>query len=151
MAGLSPNGGIHVFWNEGMLEHDTGNGVFDTGMDPGFLDVLEKHPENSDRVRNMVSILKRGPISPYISWLTGAPALISQLLSFHTPGLHSSFFLYPFLLISLVEEKNREERKVKPLFCFLCSCFPFLFSQLLQLHIIVHAGRKLCEGYSVNL
>ncbi|KAL8029578.1 hypothetical protein ABFX02_14G233700 [Erythranthe guttata] len=75
---------IHVFWHEGMLEHDTGRGVFDTGMDPGFLDVLENHPENSDRVKNMVSILKRGPISPFISWHQGRPALISELLSFHT-------------------------------------------------------------------
>eukprot|EP00261_Vitis_vinifera_P035126 XP_019076369.1 PREDICTED: histone deacetylase 8 isoform X2 [Vitis vinifera] len=85
MAGLSPSGGINVFWHEGMLKHDTGIGVFDTGMDPGFLDVLEKHPENSERLRNMVSILKRGPISPYISWHSGTPALISHLLSFHTP------------------------------------------------------------------
>ncbi|RDX90751.1 Histone deacetylase 8 [Mucuna pruriens] len=76
---------MEVFWHEGMVEHDTGNGVFDTGMDPGFLEVLEKHPENSDRVRNIVSILKRGPISPYISWNLGRPALIPELLSFHTP------------------------------------------------------------------
>ncbi|KAJ1407485.1 Ureohydrolase domain superfamily [Sesbania bispinosa] len=76
---------IDVFWHEGMLKHDTGNGIFDTGMDPGFLDVLEKHPENSDRVRNMVSILKRGPISPYISWNLGRLALVPELLSFHTP------------------------------------------------------------------
>lgn len=76
---------IDVFWHEGMLKHDTGNGVFDTGIDPGFLDVLEKHPENADRVKNMVSILKRGPISPYVSWHLGRHALIPELLSFHTP------------------------------------------------------------------
>ncbi|MQL84726.1 hypothetical protein Taro_017238 [Colocasia esculenta] len=75
---------IHVFWDEGMLDHDAGIGVFDTGFDPGFLDVLEKHPENSDRVRNMVSILRRGPIAPYISWKPGRPAHTSELLSFHT-------------------------------------------------------------------
>ncbi|XP_027082885.2 histone deacetylase 8-like isoform X1 [Coffea arabica] len=75
---------IHVFWHEGMLKHDTGKGVFDTGMDPGFLDVLENHPENSDSIRNMVSILKRGPISPFISWHVGRPAQISELLTFHT-------------------------------------------------------------------
>ncbi|XP_016487473.1 histone deacetylase 8 isoform X1 [Nicotiana tabacum] len=75
---------IHVFWDEGMLKHDTGTGVFDTGMDPGFLDVLEKHPENADRVKNILSILKRGPISPFISWHHGRLALISELLSFHT-------------------------------------------------------------------
>ncbi|KAJ8559709.1 hypothetical protein K7X08_003767 [Anisodus acutangulus] len=84
MALPSSNNLIHVFWHEGMLKHDTGKGVFDTGMDPGFLDVLEKHPENADRVKNMLSILKRGPISPFISWHQGRPALISELLSFHT-------------------------------------------------------------------
>jgi len=77
---------IHVFWHDGMLNHDTGTGIFDSGVDPGFLDILEKHPENSDRVRNMLSILKRGPISPYISWHSGRPALISELLTFHTSG-----------------------------------------------------------------
>ncbi|KAH0981572.1 hypothetical protein GBA52_008749 [Prunus armeniaca] len=46
------------------VQEDSGNGVYVTGMDPGFLDVLEKHPENSDRVKNMVSDLKRGPIAP---------------------------------------------------------------------------------------
>lgn len=68
-----------------MLNHDTGKGVFDTGFDPGFLEVLEKHPENSDRIKNMVSILNRGPISPHISWHSGISAQIPQLLSFHTP------------------------------------------------------------------
>ncbi|KDO58245.1 hypothetical protein CISIN_1g048339mg [Citrus sinensis] len=76
---------INVFWDDGMLNHDTGKGLFDTGFDPGFLEVLEKHPENSDRIKNIVSILKRGPISPYISWHSGIPAQIPQLLSFHTP------------------------------------------------------------------
>ncbi|KAE8637553.1 hypothetical protein CSA_004620 [Cucumis sativus] len=80
MAG-SPS--IHVFWHEGMLNHDTGYGVFDTGEDPGFLDVLDKHPENSDRIKNMVSILKRGPLSPFITWHSGRHALLSELHSFH--------------------------------------------------------------------
>lgn len=77
---------IHVFWHEGMLQHDTGKGVFDSGIDPGFLDVLDKHPENSDRIKNMLSILKRGPISPFLSWHSGRPALINELYSFHTRG-----------------------------------------------------------------
>ncbi|KAG9129004.1 hypothetical protein Leryth_014764 [Lithospermum erythrorhizon] len=75
---------INVFWHEGMLEHDTGKGVFDSGIDPGFLDVLEKHPENEDRIKNMLSILKRGPIAPLISWHSGRLATISELLLFHT-------------------------------------------------------------------
>ncbi|KAL8139913.1 hypothetical protein V2J09_005934 [Rumex salicifolius] len=76
--------GIHVFWHDSMLLHNAGRGVFDTGFDPGFIDVLENHPENADRVRNMLSILRRGPISPYVSWHTGRPASLSELLSFHS-------------------------------------------------------------------
>jgi acetoin utilization deacetylase AcuC-like enzyme len=58
--------------------------VFDSGRDPGFLDVLDQHPENADRVRNMVSILRRGPIAPFLSWHSGHPAHASELLSFHS-------------------------------------------------------------------
>jgi len=95
---------IDVFWDEGMVKHDTGIGVFDTGMEVGFLEVLEKHPENSDRVRNMVSILKKGPISPYISWNSGRSALVSELLSFHTPGTlfffhHHHYSLYSHIIL----------------------------------------------------
>ncbi|GAB2274554.1 Histone deacetylase 8 [Dionaea muscipula] len=82
---MAVQGKIHVFWEEGTLNHETGHGVFDTGIDPGFLDVLEKHPENADRIKNMVSILRRGPISPFISWHHGRPALLSELTSFHSP------------------------------------------------------------------
>lgn len=67
-----------------MLAHDAGTGVFDTSVDPGFLEVLEKHPENADRVRNMVSILRKGPIAPFVSWHSGRPAHVSELLSFHS-------------------------------------------------------------------
>ena len=87
---LSTSHRIDVFWHEGMLNHDTGYGVFDTGENPDFLDVLDKHPENSDRIKNMVSILKRGPIAPFISWHSGRRALLSELLSFHDPG--ASYF-----------------------------------------------------------
>ncbi|OEL18529.1 Histone deacetylase 8 [Dichanthelium oligosanthes] len=76
---------LAVFWHEGMLAHDAGRGVFDSGRDPGFLDVLDQHPENADRVRNMVSILRRGPIAPFLSWHSGRPAHASELLSFHSP------------------------------------------------------------------
>ncbi|EAY98204.1 hypothetical protein OsI_20117 [Oryza sativa Indica Group] len=73
-----------VFWHEGMLAHDAGRGVFGRGLDPGFLDVLDHHPENADRVRNMVSILRRGPIARFLSWHSGRPAHAAELLSFHS-------------------------------------------------------------------
>lgn len=80
---------VHVFFHEGMLEHNTGFGVFDTLEDPGFLDVLEQHPENADRIRNIRSILQRGPIAPFIQWHEGRHAEIESLTSFHTPGSNS--------------------------------------------------------------
>ena len=80
---------LHVFWDEGMLQHDPGAGVFDSFIDPGFLDVLDGHPENATRVRNMVSILKRGPISPYLSWESGRKAKIEELHTFHTIGIRA--------------------------------------------------------------
>ena len=101
---------LDVFWHEGMLKYETGTGVFDSGMDPGFLDVLEKHPKNSDRVKNMLSILKRGPISPYISWHPGTPALVPQLLSFHTQGTYPPvsvcFFLFVIKIVCLQTESG---------------------------------------------
>ncbi|KAK9122897.1 hypothetical protein Sjap_012499 [Stephania japonica] len=85
MASPSPSELVHVFFHEGMLNHNTGTGVFDTLNNPGFLEILDKHPENPDRVKNMVSILKRGPISPHMAWHQGRPAQTLELLSFHTP------------------------------------------------------------------
>ncbi|OAY77177.1 Histone deacetylase 8 [Ananas comosus] len=70
---------LDVFWDEGMLGHDAGAGVFDTGADPGFLDVLDRHPENADRVLNMLSVLRRGPIAPLLSWRPGRPAAKENL------------------------------------------------------------------------
>ena len=106
----TPMNPIDVFWHEGMLKYETGTGVFDSGMDPGFLDVLEKHPKNSDRVKNMLSILKRGPISPYISWHPGTPALVPQLLSFHTQGTYPPvsvcFFLFVIKIVCLQTESG---------------------------------------------
>lgn len=116
MASASSNKMIDVFWHEGMLNHETGKGVFDSGIDPGFLDVLEKHPENSDRIKNMVSILQKGPISPYISWQHGRPAQVNELLSFHAPG--NSFILFIQTSNSLFEWNlnllNRKVALLKP-------------------------------------
>ncbi|KAJ0816593.1 putative histone deacetylase [Helianthus annuus] len=80
------SGHINVFWDDGMLDHYTGEGVFDSGINPGFLEVLKKHLENSDRDQNMLSILKRGPISPFLSWLSSSAATVTEILSFHTQG-----------------------------------------------------------------
>lgn len=84
-AGSGPPGLLHVFWDERMLTHDPGCGVFDLVGDPGFLDVLEPHPENAARLRNMVSVLRRGPLAPRVAWRAGRRAAPEELYSFHTP------------------------------------------------------------------
>ena len=77
---------IDVFFHEDILKHDNGHGMFGNFQVPGFLDVLELHPENADRIRNIRSILQRGPIVPLITWHEGRPATVESLTSFHTPG-----------------------------------------------------------------
>ncbi|KAK1263322.1 Histone deacetylase 8 [Acorus gramineus] len=82
---------IDVFWDEGMLAHDPGQGVFDTGHDPGFLEVLERHPENPDRVKNMFmpDIVCIPIFSEYIEELVKADATGGKPLcsgTFLNPG-----------------------------------------------------------------
>jgi hypothetical protein len=48
---------IHVFWHDDCLKHSNGSGFFDMPPDE-FLEVTEPHPEGTDRLRNMRSILK---------------------------------------------------------------------------------------------
>ena len=73
---------IHVYFDERMVEHDTGAGFFEQLPSP-LLEVVEKHPgacssrsvlllaecshesagaENGDRLRNIRSVLQKGPI-----------------------------------------------------------------------------------------
>ena len=61
---------IDVFWHPAVLDHDTGSGVFEGGRS-ALLDVPELHPENAERVRNMVSVLRRGPIAGRLRWHDG--------------------------------------------------------------------------------
>ena len=64
---------LTVFHDDRIFDHDTGEGIFDAEVSP-FLDVPERHPENAQRLRNMVSILKRGPLKDRIDWRGAAPA-----------------------------------------------------------------------------
>ena len=52
---------LHVFFDERVLDHDTGSGFFELAPHP-LLEVVEKHPENADRLRNIRSALAKGPI-----------------------------------------------------------------------------------------
>jgi acetoin utilization deacetylase AcuC-like enzyme len=73
---------IDVFWHDDVLAHDTGRGLFDAPSD-GLLAVDELHPENAERVRNMRSVLQRGPCRSQLRWRAGRHATIDELASLH--------------------------------------------------------------------
>jgi acetoin utilization deacetylase AcuC-like enzyme len=68
-----------------VLDHDTGRGLFEAAPSD-LLDVPELHPENAERVRNMVSVLHRGPIAERLRWHQGRPASEQELAAGHDPA-----------------------------------------------------------------
>ena len=61
---------IDVFWHEDTLKHDPGAGVFG-GAPSELLDIVEAHVEGAMRIRNIHSILKRGPLKDCLVWHHG--------------------------------------------------------------------------------
>jgi len=80
---------IDVFWDERVLAHDTGSGAFETAPSE-LLAVQELHPENAERVRNMRSVLARGPIAPHLRWHAGRAADVAELETVHDPAYVAS-------------------------------------------------------------
>ena len=76
------NDRLNVFYDKEILNHDSSLGFFETIKSP-YLEISEKHPENSDRIRNMFSVLKLGPISEAIDWKEGLNIHNSDLELFH--------------------------------------------------------------------
>lgn len=75
---------INIFWHPAVLTHNTGRGFFQRPPS-SYLEVTEPHPESPDRLRNMHSVLQRGPIKPYVQWHTGRRATLEELQAFHEP------------------------------------------------------------------
>jgi acetoin utilization deacetylase AcuC-like enzyme len=75
---------IDVFWHPAVLEHDTGSGLFEGGPSE-LLEVPELHPENAERVRNMRSVLERGPLREQLRWRDGRLADEAELAAVHRP------------------------------------------------------------------
>jgi acetoin utilization deacetylase AcuC-like enzyme len=77
---------IAVFFDPRVLDHDTGAGVFEAAPSP-YLEVAEPHPENAARIRNMRSVLERGPLADRLDWplaATGADeAAVDDMALFH--------------------------------------------------------------------
>lgn len=72
-----------VYFDSCVFDHDTGEGFFEAKPSP-HLPIIEMHPENGDRVRNMYGILKQGPITGVLDWYQGEIASRSDLERFHT-------------------------------------------------------------------
>jgi acetoin utilization deacetylase AcuC-like enzyme len=75
---------IDVFWDERVLAHDTGAGLFEAAASP-LVDTPELHPENAERLRNMRAALLRGPIAPHLRWHGGRLATEAELETVHDP------------------------------------------------------------------
>lgn len=75
---------ISVFWDARVLEHDTGHGMWET-VASDLLDEQERHPENAVRMRNMRSVLERGPVADRLDWRPGRLATVAELETVHTP------------------------------------------------------------------
>jgi acetoin utilization deacetylase AcuC-like enzyme len=80
---------IDVFWHPAVLDHDAGVGVFEGGPSE-LLDAPELHPENDERVRNMLSLLDRGPIAGRLRWHQGRLAAEHELTAVHEAGYVAS-------------------------------------------------------------
>ncbi len=76
---------VDVFWHDDVLYHDTGWGVFEAPPSP-LLTVQSAHPEGPDRIRNMKSVLQRGPVAPHVKWHAGRHATEAEIERFHSPA-----------------------------------------------------------------
>lgn len=76
---------LAVFFDACIFEHDTGSGFFEASASP-YLPVIETHPENSERLRNMHAVLRDGPIADALDWYPAEPADRAALTRFHSAG-----------------------------------------------------------------
>lgn len=79
------NDRLAVFFDPCVFDHDTGRGFFEAQASP-YLPVIETHPENSERVKNMCGVLQDGPIAGVLDWYTGETAARADLERFHLPA-----------------------------------------------------------------
>jgi acetoin utilization deacetylase AcuC-like enzyme len=73
---------LDVFWHDDALKHDPGSGLFGALPSP-LMAVNETHTEGDERIRNMYSVLKRGPLKEHLRWHEGRYASKDEVLTFH--------------------------------------------------------------------
>jgi acetoin utilization deacetylase AcuC-like enzyme len=76
---------LAVFFDSCIFDHDTGSGFFEAGASP-YLPIVESHPENAERTRNMLAVLQHGPIADALDWYSGEAARRADLERFHVPA-----------------------------------------------------------------
>ncbi|NQV44650.1 MAG: class II histone deacetylase [Rhodospirillales bacterium] len=79
------NDRLAVYFDAQVFDHETGYGLFGCPPSP-YLVVSERHPENGERVRNMASVLRKGPIRDALTWHGASPASDEALRLFHDGG-----------------------------------------------------------------
>ncbi len=79
---MTSTGIVDVFYDARVLDHDTGSGMWEREPSP-LLDEQEQHPEGPHRVRNMRSVLERGPVSEHLRWHPGRLATEEELERVH--------------------------------------------------------------------
>ena len=73
---------LAVFYHPDVLTHATGSGFFEAAASP-VLAMAETHPENAERLQNMLSVLERGPIADALDWFEAEVATREDLERFH--------------------------------------------------------------------
>ena len=73
---------LAVFYDERVLAHATGDGFFEAAPSP-FLPLTERHPENRERIENMVAVLRDGPLADALDWHGAEAAAREDLERFH--------------------------------------------------------------------
>lgn len=86
---------LAVFFDPLVFNHETGEGFFEAKASP-YLPVIEAHPENSDRLKNMHAVLKSGPIADALEWHRGAIATRPDLELFHEATYVAELASIPF-------------------------------------------------------
>ncbi|MEM8936899.1 MAG: class II histone deacetylase [Pseudomonadota bacterium] len=76
---------VHIYWHPDCFKHETGEGCYDLEASP-LIQIPERHPENADRLRNIKSILERGPIQSRLNWYIGSRATYEGLSEFADPS-----------------------------------------------------------------
>ncbi len=75
---------LAIFFDPWIFQTDTGRGFFEASASP-YLPIIENHPENGERTRNMLAVLQQGPIAEALDWHRGDAARRADLERFHAP------------------------------------------------------------------